>query len=111
MTTTEYNIMDLGSELHIAVCDWLRANRIDPNLVPGDEKPDCTYRGDSGTPPRGDTITTRVKVQAQANKQQDVIRYGANRIEHATITMPMLVPPPAIVQTWLNTRCPTCDRP
>lgn len=109
VTAQPYRTPTDDEELRVAVCQWLDANGIDPAVVPGDEKPDCTYRQDGFTP-GGDTITTRVKVQISAHRQRDVIRHGANRIEQATVTVPMKVPPPPIVQAWLDSRCPTCQR-
>lgn len=97
-------------ELRNSLCEWLRENGIDPALVPGDEKPDCTYRPGQGEPIGGHTITIRVRVQPFAGHGAMAIRYGSNRLEEATITMPMKVPPPSLVLTWLTTHCPTCGR-
>lgn len=96
--------------LRTAICDWLRANGIDPALVPASERPDCSYREGGGTPLGGHTITTRVYVRVSPDTGGVMIRYGADRLEEATITKPMKVPPPLIVQQYLDAKCPTCGR-
>jgi len=80
--------------------------------VPADERPDCSYRDGDGTPLGGHTITTRVRVRVAPKDGAGglVIRYGANRLEETTITKPMKVPPPPIVQKYLDAKCPTCGR-
>lgn len=98
------------SELRDAVCGWLRANDIDPAVVPAEEKPDCSFRDGAGIPLGGHTITTRVRIQASPDSKGVAIRPLSNRLEEATITRPMKVEPPKIVQTWLDARCPTCGR-
>jgi len=99
-------------ELRTAICDWLRANGVDPALVPADERPDCSYRDGGGTPLGGHTITTRIRIRVTPKDQPGgmMIRYGSNRFEEATITKPMKVPPPPIVQKYLDAKCPTCGR-
>jgi hypothetical protein len=98
--------------LRTAICDWLRDNGIDPALVPADERPDCSYRDGEGVPLGGHTITTRVRVRVapEGGGSGLIIRYGANRLEETTITKPMKVPPPLIVQKYLDAKCPTCGR-
>jgi hypothetical protein len=97
------------AELRDAICQWLRDNGIDPALVPGDERPDCSYRDGERAPHGGHTITTRIRVRGLDGKGL-VVRYGSNRLEETTITKPMKVPPPRIVQDYLAAHCPTCGR-
>lgn len=99
-----------NAELRTAICDWLRANGIDPGLVPADERPDCSYRDGEGIPLGGHTITTRVRIRVSPDAGGIVIRHGSNRLEETTITKPMKVPPPLIVQQYLDAKCPTCGR-
>jgi hypothetical protein len=98
------------SDLRTEICEWLRANGIDPALVPADERPDCTYRTDDAVPIGGHTITTRVHVSVSPDSNAKIIRYGANRVEETTITKPMKVPPSPVIRAWLDSRCPTCGR-
>lgn len=99
-----------SSDLRTAICEWLRVNGIDPALVPADERPDCSYRDGEGIPHGGHTITMRVRIKVSPDHTGAAIRYGANRVEEATITKPMMVPPPLIVQQYLDAKCPTCGR-
>lgn len=108
--STEYRDPAHDEELRKAICAWLRDNGIDPGLVPGDEKPDCSYRDNGGVPIGGHTITTRVYVSVSPGSRAHIVRYGANRTEQATITKRMKVPPPLIVQQYLDSRCPTCGQ-
>lgn len=112
MTTPEvlYRDPNEDAELRTAICDWLKSNRIDPALVPADERPDCSYRDGGGMPLGGHTITTRIRIRCLPDSKAIAIRYGSNRPEETTITRPMQVAPPPIVQAWLDARCPTCRR-
>lgn len=98
------------ADLRNALCDWLRANDIDPGLVPAGERPECSYRDGEGTPFGGHTITTRVRIRCSPDGNGVAIRLMSNRLEEAMITKYMKVPPPTIVQAWLAGRCPTCGR-
>jgi len=79
------------------VCDWLRANGIEPARTP--MYPDASINdgqitirqfalvdGESVPDPTGDAVMTE------------------------TITVPVQVEPTGIVATWLTPRCPTCGR-
>lgn len=108
---TTYGEPNINAELRTALCDWLRENDIDPALVPADERPDCGYRdGDDGIPLGGHTITTRIRIRVSPDSKGMLIRPMSNRLEETTITKPMKVPPPPIVQAFLAAHCPTCGR-
>jgi hypothetical protein len=101
---------DFDSELRDEICQWLRDNGIDPALVPADERPDCSFRDGENAPHGGHTITTRVHIRTMPDSQSVMFRFGANRLEEATITKPMKVAPSTAVQAWLTARCSTCGR-
>ena len=109
-TDAEYRDPRYDTDLRNAICDWLRENGIDPALVPADEKPECSYRDGGGRPIGGHTITTRVWVRVAPEGSGLIVRQNSNRLESTVITKSMKVPPPAAVQAWLDSTCPTCGR-
>lgn len=104
------NSAGFDADLRNEICDWLRANGIDPALVPAEERPTCSYRDGGGTPPGGHTITTRVRIRLMPDSAAQVLRHMGNRLEEATVTKPMKVAPSTAVQEWLASHCPTCGR-
>jgi hypothetical protein len=105
------NSPGFDADLRNEICDWLRANGIDPTLVPAEERPTCSYRDGGGHPYGGHTITTRVRIRlALDDPHAFVTRHMGDRLEEATVTTRMKVPPSAAVQAWLDSHCPTCGR-
>jgi hypothetical protein len=82
-----------------AICDWLRANGIDPVDVPADAKASVTD-GDLSIPVQ--VRNENGRVQIDPNVPDTVMRH--------TVTVPLKVPPTAEVQTWLMPTCPSCGR-
>lgn len=106
------------SELRDALCDWLRANGVDTRLVPADCKPQIT-EGLQHTNPKIDNdavIDLRIR-EAGTDDATDKgcpnatgLRFNDTRtaLAEKQHTVPMTVPPPAIVRAWLDNSCPTC---
>jgi hypothetical protein len=86
--------------LQKAVCAWLRANGIDPIDTPRE----------SGATITDAHLTLRqwVRHPQNGNVMKDPDR--ANEVMTRTITVPVIVPPPPLVEEWLAPRCPTCGR-
>jgi hypothetical protein len=80
------------------VCEWLRANGINPNHVPA-------YPNASMADGR---LTLRMKVRGP--KGGDVIEPEGGDVLMETRTFPITVPPPPLVEIWLAPTCPTCGR-
>jgi hypothetical protein len=104
------NSPGFDAELRTEICDWLRANGIDPALVAAEERPTCSYRDDGGQPYGGHTITTRVRIRLMPDSNALVMRHMGDRLEEATVTKPMKVAPSPAIQAWLDHHCPTCGR-
>lgn len=77
------------------VCDWLRANGIDPARTP--MNPDASVADGQ--------LTLRQKIQRNG---RDVVVGG--EIPTETVTVPLLVAPSRDVADWLAPKCPTCGR-
>jgi len=78
------------------VCDWLRANGIDPHRTPMNPDPSIA----------DGRITIRQKVQRDG---RDVILDGFDVLKE-TITVPLLVEPEGDIAEWLRPRCSECGR-
>lgn len=81
------------------VCDWLRANGIDPSHVAGDA---CASMVDG-------QLTLVMKVRGPGGRC-DVVNPEGTGVLTETRTFPVTVPPPPLVETWLAPKCPTCGR-
>jgi hypothetical protein len=79
------------------VCDWLRANNIDPRVVP--VEPNLSVADGR--------ITLLCKVQRDG---RDVIAPNGYEVLTETVTVPLLVAPEGDVAEWVRPRCPTCGR-
>lgn len=80
------------------VCDWLRANGIDPARTPIH----CDASIADGM------LTIRQKVQRDGRDVFDPA--DPNRILEETVTVPVVVEPSPDIAEWLRPRCPTCGR-
>jgi hypothetical protein len=100
MTTESHNPHnpDQDGDARKAICNWLRANRVDPNITPADPRASIA----------NGQLTILQKVRRNGRDLIDPTR--PNEILTETITVPVIVPPPAIVQIWLAPRCPSCGR-
>jgi hypothetical protein len=83
-------------DVRVATCDWLRANGVNPYHVPAE--PDMSIADGQ--------LTLLVKVRDENGR--DVI--DGDGVMTRTITVPVVVPPPPLVEQWLAPRCPTCGR-
>jgi hypothetical protein len=85
------------------VCDWLRANGIDPARTP--MHPQASIADGRLT------IRQKVSRPGPNGGLADVIDpEDPNRILEETITVPVVVEPDGVVVTWLAPRCPACGR-
>jgi hypothetical protein len=80
------------------VCDWLRANGVDPDHTPMDARPSISDRG----------LTILQNVQRDGHDVVDP--EDPNATLKRTITVPVRVPPVGDVAEWLMPRCPVCGR-
>lgn len=80
------------------VCDWLRANGINPVHVAADARASMA----------DGYITLVMKVRGPNGG--DVIDPEGTGVLKETKTFPVTVPPPPLVETWLAPKCPTCGR-
>jgi hypothetical protein len=80
------------------VCDWMRANGIDPAHVSADARASMA----------NGQITLVMKVRSSNGR--DVIDPEGTGILMETKTFPITVPPTGLVQLWLAPKCPTCGR-
>lgn len=95
--------MTITDELRASVCDWLRANDIDPKVIPVD--PHMTLVCDQ--------LTTPVQmVNASGHKMLDPATASTDHptIAVTTKTFTITVPPPADVAAWLKPQCRSCGR-
>lgn len=84
-----------------AVCDWLRDNGVDPATVPAN--PHASVHDGQ--------LTLLRKVQRQGQHGPvDILNPQRTAVMTETITVPVVVPPPPLVATWLAPRCPACGR-
>lgn len=84
---------------HQAILSWLRELGIDTRRLPADPHASLV----------DGQLTLLRKVDGPTGR--DVFAPGdLDRVMTQTITVPVTVPPPPIVQLWLAPRCPTCDR-
>jgi hypothetical protein len=77
------------------VCDWFRANGLDPKTLPAQPQASIT----------DGQLTSLRKVQRNGC---DVIHQGELLVE--TVTVPLVVEPSPDIAEWLRPRCPTCGR-
>jgi hypothetical protein len=80
------------------LCDWLRANGIDPKNVPWDARMSWVD---------GQLTTDMYLVDENGRKQFDPS--DKNQLARETRTFPASEPPP-LVASWLLPRCPACGR-
>jgi hypothetical protein len=84
-------------EFRREVCDWLRANGLDPRAIPA--QPHASIADGQ--------ITLLRKVQRDGH---DVIDQTGYDVLKETITVPLLVEPTPDIAEWLRPKCPTCGR-
>jgi hypothetical protein len=93
----------ISNELRESVCDWLRANGIDPANIPVD--PHMTLVGDQ--------LTTLAHVlNADGHKMLDPATASTDNptIAVTAQTYTITTPPPDDVAAWLKPRCHACGR-
>jgi hypothetical protein len=81
-----------------AICEWLRANGVDPGMVPTDAF--ATTDGNQCT----------VEVYRISPKGSMVFNDARGRAERGTTTFTVEVAPTALVMEWLRPACPACGR-
>lgn len=86
------------ADLRKAICEWLTANDINPHHIP-------TW----ATPSIADGQLT-IQRKVQRNGRDVIDPTAALSVLTETVTVPVTVPPPPLVETWLAPRCPTCGR-
>lgn len=87
-----------GLSVRKLVCDWLRANGIDPAHVAADARATMV----------DGKVTLVMKVRGPNGC--DVISPDPLDVLKETKTYPVTVPPPPLVAEWLAPKCPTCGR-
>lgn len=90
-------------EFQREVCDWLRANGVDPNRTP--MQPNASMSDGQLT------ILRKVGHPGEHGRLVDVIDPAdPNRVLTEAITVPVVVQPSPDVAEWLAPRSPTCGR-
>ncbi|MET0426284.1 MAG: hypothetical protein ABW046_20615 [Actinoplanes sp.] len=92
-----FDVPDVQGSIRTQVCDWMRANGINPAHVAADARASMV----------GGQVTLRMKVRGPNGR--DVIA-PENEVLKETKTFPVTVPPPPLVAEWLAPKCPTCGR-
>jgi hypothetical protein len=87
-----------GASLRTLVCDWFRANGINPAHVPSEARASLV----------DGQVTLLMKVRGPNG--HDVIDPSGFELLKETKTFPVAVPPPPLVAEWLAPKCPTCGR-
>jgi hypothetical protein len=87
-----------GPPIREQVCDWLRANGINPAHVPADARASMV----------DGKVTLVMKVRGPNGR--DVIAPDGDSVLKETRTFPVTVPPPPLIAQWLAPKCPTCGR-
>lgn len=87
-----------GPSARTVVCDWMRANGINPAHVAADARATMV----------DEQITLVMKVLGPSG--HDVVNPEGTGCLMETKTFPVTVPPPPLVETWLAAKCPTCGR-
>jgi hypothetical protein len=87
-----------GPPIRTVVCDWLRANGIDPAYVAADARASMA----------DGQVTLVMKVRGPQGHA--VIAPEGDRFLLETRTSDISVPPPPLVEAWLAPKCPTCGR-
>lgn len=80
------------------LCDWLRANGINPNQVPPNERPSLVD---------GKLTLQLQTLSAKGNPQ--IAPDGETILTH-TVTVPMVLPPDGEIARWLVPPCTKCGR-
>lgn len=88
----------LDDDFRRAVCDWLRANGVDPMTVPAEPRASIA----------DGRLTLRRIVQRDGRSVPDPSQAYAVLTE--TVTVPLLVEPAPDIAEWLRPRCPACGR-
>lgn len=89
-----------GQSTQKLVCDWLRANGIDPSRVARDARASMV----------DGNVTLVMKVSDPDRPGCDVIAPSGDEVLKENKTFPVTVPPPPLVAEWLAPTCPTCGR-
>lgn len=89
----------VDDEYREAICEWLRANDIDPNL--------CPIEGRASVADGQITVDLHL-LNDKGRKQLDPNH--EDRLATRTVTVPLKVEPAGLVLEWLMPRCETCGR-
>lgn len=89
----------ISDEFRREICDWFRANDVDPSLLPAQPKASI-HEG---------LLTFRQRVPGSGDGcLMDPDEPGMPLLR--TVTVPLRVQPPERVAQWLGPACPTCGR-
>lgn len=82
------------------VLAWLEAHGIERRLVPADPRASIA----------DGNLTLQLWVSGASGHGVMIDPSQPNEIMRRTVTVPVTVPPPPVVETWLAPHCPTCGR-
>lgn len=85
-------------DAHKQVCDWLRANGINPADLPAN--------------PRASLVDGQLTFlrKVRSPEGRDVLTPDRTEVMTETVTAPITVPPPWLVELWLAPKRPSCGR-
>lgn len=92
-------IQKLVDRLMPEICDWLRANDINPNVVPADAVPKIA----------GGQITTVIYLSNDNGRR--FIDPDTGGTAKSTVTVPLKVEPPAVLNEWLGSAAGSQETP
>jgi len=82
------------------ILTWLEAHGIERRLVPADP---CASVADG-------QLTIQLWASGPSGSGIRVDPMRPNEVIRETVTVPVAVPPPPVVETWLAPKCPMCGR-
>lgn len=88
-----------GPQIRQTIIAWFQANGVDASRLPADPQATVT----------DGELTFLSKVSRPGDKGDVIAPDGLGPLTE-TLTVPVTVPPPPLVEKWLAPRCPTCGR-
>lgn len=91
---------ETDEDFRAQVCDWFRANGVDPNRLPMDPRASIA----------DGQLTFRQTVPGPDGTGDRIDPADRNSLLYEVVTVPIAIEPPFDVAEWLRPKCPTCGR-